>query len=145
NIAYGLADRRRQSMRMERIHGVRVTQPLLWRFFGWYEVNVSVAGYGQTSGGAQSGSTRILPVGKRELELQLFERVSDLIAGQIATYAQPDGYAELYCTTPKRALLSSPLDHQSQTVTLLEDDSIAIAHTGRINRRLSAVSISHIQ
>lgn len=145
NIAYGLADRRRQSIRIERIHGVRVTQPLLWRFFGWYEVNVSVAGYGQTSGGAQSGSTRILPVGNRELALQLFERVSDLTAEQIATYAQPEGYAEPDFTSPKRALWSSPLDHQRQAVTLLEDDSIAIAHAGRINPRVSAVSTSHIQ
>src|SRR5699024_2870475 len=85
NIAYGLADRRRQSIRIERIHGVRVTQPFLWRMFGWYEVSVSVAGYGSASGGSQSGSTRILPVGSRELALTLFERVSDLSAEHIAT------------------------------------------------------------
>lgn len=145
NIAYGLADRRRQSIRIERIHGVRVTQPFLWRFFGWYEVNVSVAGYGRASGGAQSGSTRILPVGSRELALALFERVSDLSADQIATYAKPEGYEQAEFTSPKRAVWSSPLDHTKQAVTLLDDDAIAITHAGRINRRVTAVTTSHIQ
>src|SRR5699024_3641346 len=145
NIAYGLADRRRQSIRIERIHGVRITQPLLWRFFGWYEVNVSVAGYGQASGGKQSGSTRILPVGSRDLALTLFERVSDLTAEQIATYAQPEGHTQADFTSPQRAVWSSPLDHTKQAVTLLDDDTIAIAHAGRINRRVTAVTTSHIQ
>ena len=145
NIAYGLADRRRQSIRIERIHGVRVTQPFLWRLFGWYEVNVSVAGYGRASGGAQSGSTHILPVGSRELALTLFERVSDLSADQIATYAKPEGYEQAEFTSPKRAVWSSPLDHTKQAVTLLDDDAIAITHAGRINRRVTAVTTSHIQ
>ena len=145
NIAYGLADRRRQSIRIERIHGVRVTQPFLWRLFGWYEVNVSVAGYGRASGGAQSGSTRILPVGSRELALTLFERVSDLSGDQIATYANPEGYEQAEFTSPKRAVWSSPLDHTKQAVTLLDDDAIAITHAGRINRRVTAVTTSHIQ
>ena len=46
NITYGLADRRRQSIRLDRIHAVQITQPFLWRPLGWYEVRVSVAGYG---------------------------------------------------------------------------------------------------
>ena len=33
NITYGLADRRRQNIRLERIHAVQVTQPFLWRPF----------------------------------------------------------------------------------------------------------------
>src|SRR5699024_11392787 len=105
NIAYGLADRRRQSIRIERIHGVRVTQPFLWRMLGWYEVSVSVAGYGSASGGSQSGSTRILPVGSRELALTLFERVSDLSAEHIATYVQPEGYEQTEFSSPERDVL----------------------------------------
>lgn len=145
NIAYGLADRRRQSIRIERIHGVRITQPFLWRMFGWYEVNVSVAGYGRASGGAQSGSTRILPVGSRELALTLFERVSDLSAEQIETHATPEGFEGAQFTSPKRAVWSSPLDYKKQAVTLIDDDTIAITHAGLINRRVTAVTTSHIQ
>ena len=37
NITYGLADRRRQSIRLDRIHAVQITQPFLWRPLGWYE------------------------------------------------------------------------------------------------------------
>lgn len=145
NIAYGLADRRRQSIRIERIHGVRIAQPFLWRMLGWYEVNVSVAGYGRASGGAQSGSTRILPVGNRELAMTLFECVSDLSAEQIENYAQLEGFTKPEFTSPKRAFWSSPLDHSKQAVTLLADDTIAITHAGRINRRVTAVTTSHIQ
>lgn len=150
DIAYGLADRRRQSIRIARIHGVRVTQPLLWRFFGWYEVAVSVAGYGTAGGGKASGSTRILPVGTREQALRLFELCSPLSAAQIERYARPEGHTHPDYTSPPRAWLSSPVDLKQQAVTLLaaedpDGEDIAIVHAGRLNRRVTAVGTPHIQ
>ena len=126
NITYGLADRRRQSIRLDRIHAVQITQPLLWRPLGWYEVRVSVAGYGASASGKASGSTRILPVGTLAQARQF------LPADAAPTYA-----------SPARAKWVSPLDYRQQTVALTGD--YVIVRNGRLNRRVKAIHTSHIQ
>ena len=126
NITYGLADRRRQSIRLDRIHAVQITQPFLWRPLGWYEVRVSVAGYGASASGKASGSTRILPVGSLAQARQF------LPADAAPTYA-----------SPARAKWVSPLDYRQQTVALTGD--YVIVRNGRLNRRVKAIHTSHIQ
>ena len=126
NITYGLADRRRQSIRLDRIHAVQITQPFLWRPLGWYEVRVSVAGYGASASGKASGSTRILPVGTLAQARQF------LPADAAPTYA-----------SPVRAKWVSPLDYRQQTVALTGD--YVIVRNGRLNRRVKAIHTSHIQ
>ncbi|MDN8634648.1 MULTISPECIES: PH domain-containing protein [Corynebacterium] len=126
NITYGLADRRRQSIRLDRIHAVQITQPFLWRPLGWYEVRVSVAGYGASASGKASGSTRILPVGTLAQARQF------LPADAAPTYA-----------SPARAKWVSPLDYRQQTVALT--DGYVIVRNGRLNRRVKAIHTSHIQ
>ena len=126
NITYGLADRRRQSIRLDRIHAVQITQPFLWRPLGWYEVRVSVAGYGASASGKASGSTRILPVGT-------FAQAQQFLPADAApTYA-----------SPARAKWVSPLDYRQQTVALTGD--YVIVRNGRLNRRIKAIHTSHIQ
>ncbi|WP_286955016.1 MULTISPECIES: PH domain-containing protein [Corynebacterium] len=142
NISYGLADRRRQSIRFERIHGVRVAQPWMWRLFGWYQVQVSIAGYGATAGKG-SGSTRILPVGSREHALALFELVGPLDAAEITEYALPEGATRPTFNSPRRAWWASPVDRAQQAVTLLGDATVT--HAGRLTRRVMAIENSHIQ
>ena len=126
NITYGLADLRRQSIRLDRIHAVQITQPFLWRPLGWYEVRVSVAGYGASASGKASGSTRILPVGTLAQARQF------LPADAAPTYA-----------SPARAKWVSPLDYRQQTVALTGD--YVIVRNGRLNRRIKAIHTSHIQ
>lgn len=126
NITYGLADRRRQSIRLDRIHAVQITQPFLWRPLGWYEVRVSVAGYGASASGKASGSTRILPVGTLAQARQF------LPADAAPTYA-----------SPARAKWISPLDYRQQTVALTGE--YVIVRNGRLNRRVKAIHTSHIQ
>lgn len=146
NISYGLADRRRQTIRISRIHGVRVSQPFLWRRLGWYEVHVSVAGYGTKGGGKQSGSTRILPVGTREQALDLLALISDLDRTQIEDYARPEGHTQPTYTSPRRARWVSPIDRKQQSVTLVESPQpVTIVHRGRINRRVMVIGTPHIQ
>jgi len=126
NITYGLADRRRQSIRLDRIHAVQITQPFLWRPLGWYEVRVSVAGYGASASGKASGSTRILPVGTLAQARQF------LPADAAPTYV-----------SPARAKWVSPLDYRQQTVALTGE--YVIVRNGRLNRRVKAIHTSHIQ
>lgn len=146
NISYGLADRRRQTIRISRIHGVRVSQPFLWRRLGWYEVHVSVAGYGAKGGSKQSGSTRVLPVGTREQAVELLALISDLDRTQIEDYARPEGHTKPTYTSPRRAWWVSPIDRKQQSVTLVESPQpVTIVHCGRINRRVMVIGTPHIQ
>ena len=63
-LRYGLLDTQAQTLPPGRIQALRVSQPPLWRIFGWYRIQVSVAGYGAAgSNGDNSSRTTLLPVG----------------------------------------------------------------------------------
>ena len=50
HLSYGLADKRKQSIPLQRIHALRIRQPVLWRLCDWLIVEVSAArGYGTTT------------------------------------------------------------------------------------------------
>ncbi|MCD0452285.1 PH domain-containing protein [Actinocorallia sp. API 0066] len=61
-LRYGLFETRVQTIPPGRIQAARVTEPLIWRVFGWARVEVTVAGYG---GDRQALSSTLLPVGPR--------------------------------------------------------------------------------
>ena len=63
-LRYGLLDTQAQTLPPGRIQALRVSQPPLWRIFGWYRIQVNVAGYGAAgSDGEGSSRTTLLPVG----------------------------------------------------------------------------------
>lgn len=142
NLSYGLADRRRQSIPLRRIHGVTVHQPTLWRPLGWWLVSVSVVGYGAESD-KSTGTSNILPVGSRDQAAQLLALVSPLDADAVEEIARPEGHTRPTFTSPRVARWVSPVDRQQQAVTL-RDDAVII-HRGRIRRSVSVIEPSHIQ
>ena len=142
DIAYGLTSRRRQSVPLNRIHAVEISQPVLWRLTGWWIVQVDVAGYGALSG-SDSGSTMILPVGSKQQAQQIAALVTPLADEQLAEFARPDGFTRPRYTSPKQARWCSPIDYQQQGVTLVDD--AVIIHHGRIGRKVAIVAEPHIQ
>jgi putative membrane protein len=48
-ITRGLTNLTSQSLPINRIQGVRISQPILWRPFGWSRVDIDVLGYGSSS------------------------------------------------------------------------------------------------
>ncbi|CAH0221743.1 MULTISPECIES: PH domain-containing protein [unclassified Arthrobacter] len=63
-LRYGLLDTQAQTVPPGRIQALKVSQPPLWRLFGWYRIQVNVAGYGlAASAGEGSARTTLLPVG----------------------------------------------------------------------------------
>lgn len=141
NLSYGLANRRRQAIPLARIHGVQIRQPMLWRAFGWWQVAVTVAGYGLES--ANTGTSRVLPVGTREQAMRMAELVTDLTRTELETYARPERHLIPAFTSPRRAWLVSPIDRARQSVSLLRD--VAICHSGLASRRVALIHTSHIQ
>ena len=53
-VTAGLLQTRKQSIPLNRVHGFLITQPLLWRPFGWARAEISVAGYGTEIGGNET-------------------------------------------------------------------------------------------
>lgn len=152
NVSYGLADRRRQSIPLGRIHGVSMTQPLLWRLFGWWTVSVSVAGYGVDT--QQGGTTRLLPVGTKAQALHLVTVVGPLDGGELETYADPTRITRPTYTSPPQATWVSPVDRKQQGVTLVGESGgvgpdtaprAVIVHSGRFYHRMALIEVSHIQ
>lgn len=97
-------------MPLDRIHANGLSQPMLWRPFGWWTVTVNVAGYGRESN-KQSGTSRLLPDGTREQAVDLITAISPLGAHQVTSPAWD-------VRSPKRARIPSPIDASSQALSL---------------------------
>ena len=63
-VTRGLTNLTSQSVPVNRIQGVRVIQPILWRRLGWYRIDVNVLGYGGGDGNDndRSATSVLLPV-----------------------------------------------------------------------------------
>jgi putative membrane protein len=70
----GLFDLRSQTVPLDRVQGIALVEPLLWRPLGWVRVQVDVAGYFGTSGRGPSPST-LLPVAPRPIALAVLARL----------------------------------------------------------------------
>lgn len=65
-VGFGLLSTSNETLPPGRIHSVQVSQPLLWRIPGWWEIKVNRAGQSSTKGAGGQANTTILPVGDRE-------------------------------------------------------------------------------
>ncbi|KQS17451.1 PH domain-containing protein [Frigoribacterium sp. Leaf186] len=97
-IGYGLFSTSNETLPPGRIHSVKVSQPLLWRPFGWWDVKINRASRSSTKGAAGQENTTILPVGdeedvRRVLELILPELVGVAAVGVAAEEARVDSTA----------------------------------------------------
>ncbi|MFV8381224.1 PH domain-containing protein [Corynebacterium hindlerae] len=142
NVTYGLADKRKQTIPLGRIHGVKVVQPILWRRFGWWKVMISVAGYGAAD--KQSGTTTVLPVGSRELALKVAATLGPATGEELDGVVKPEAAERPQYRSPRRARWVSPIDWKQQAVTVLGERAVVI-HAGRFSHRMSMVSFGHIQ
>jgi putative membrane protein len=89
-------------IRPGRVQAVRMVEPFLWQMVGWCRVEVDLAGRqrGKGEGAAERGQLRtLLPVGSRELGLELVDR---LVADRPRELAPP----------PRRVFWKSPLRYR---------------------------------
>lgn len=142
DINFGLASRRRQTIPLDRIHGVQIARPLLWRLPGWWLVKVSVAGYGNERD-KTTGTTTLLPVGSREQALKVAALVGPLDRTALEESAAPEGATRASFSSPARARWVSPIDVNKQSVTLI--GPVVVCHHGRFRQVVSLIDSAHIQ
>jgi putative membrane protein len=108
-VGYGLLSTTNETLPPGRIHAVEVSQPLLWRRAGWWEIKINTASQA-SSASAATAKTTLLPVGDlvdvhRVLHLILPSLASDesreLLEAGLAAGAHDDAYV----TSPKRAAI----------------------------------------
>lgn len=64
-LSYGLLEKQAQTVAPGRIQALEVKQPLLWRPFGWWRIQVNIAGNAGTSDESKANH-QMLPVGRIE-------------------------------------------------------------------------------
>ncbi len=131
NISYGLANLQRKTLEITRAHAVIIRKPVLWRPFGWWRVQVAVAGYGERLDGMT-----ILPVGDKKTAMMLCE----LLMGQVVDPDTP--HAPQY-RSPAKARWVSPIDAKRQAFELTP--TYVIEHRGQVSRRAAIAFRRHIQ
>ena len=62
-VGFGLFTTSNETLPPGRIHSIQVSQPLLWRMTGWWEIKVNRASKSSTQGANGQQNTTILPVG----------------------------------------------------------------------------------
>ncbi len=105
-VGFGLLTTSNETLPPGRIHSVKVSQPLLWRAPGWWEIKVNRASQSSTNGAAGQQNTTILPVGNlvdvtRVLALVLPDLLDERLAltGLTGPGAPDDGFTN----SPRRA------------------------------------------
>ena len=120
-LRHGLLEQRAQTVPPGRVQAVRVRQPLLWRGFDWWSVEVNVAGYG-SGGGTDSRSPEsvLLPVGTRQEAIavlslvlpQLTVEPGESPAEVVVSGLAGAGEAHGYLVAPDRAKWVDPLAYR---------------------------------
>ena len=142
-LRYGLLDTQAQTLPPGRVQALRVVQPPLWRVFGWYRIQVNVAGYGVAGNNGEAGSrTTLLPVGG-------IDDVLNVLAMVLPDPGTPDpvgvfragleglGSDGGFVTSPRRARFLAPLAWRRNGFTAT--DTALLVRSGRWWRELVVV------
>ncbi|MGJ9422819.1 PH domain-containing protein [Aeromicrobium sp. CF3.5] len=127
-IERGLLSRTSQTIPYDRVQGIAIKEPLVWRRFGWLRLEVDVAGYaGQSSEDGSTSVSTLLPISDAPLAHAI---IAELIPGTLIT-------PETRTAAPSRAKLFAPIGWRYRWAGA--DDSAFIASQGWIQRTTSLV------
>ncbi|MEO6828140.1 MAG: PH domain-containing protein [Microbacteriaceae bacterium] len=145
-IGFGLLATSNETLPPGRIHAVEVTQSILWRPFGWWQIRIDTAGHSSQKGAAGQANTTILPVG----DLADVQRVLALVMPAYATEEHralvEEGMSSRgtrYITAPRRAAWLRPLSWRRTGYRIL--DGVALLRHGVVWRRLVLVPLARLQ
>ena len=154
-IDRGLTARRHVTIPPGRIHAIEVTQPLIWRLFGWYRVEITQAGNAAHTQDEKNKGMKVdvasdvlLPVGTRAEVMQAIAMaIPDLGVND------PDGFLEALRVgtrenqwmrpIPPSARILDPLEYGRRAFGLT--DTVFAIRDGFFNLRFSIIPLTRIQ
>ena len=162
-MRYGLTSDTSRTLPPGRVHGVGITQPILWRGKDWWKVDVTVAGREDRPQDGQNQQTGnlLLPVGARDTALRALWLVvpdlgvpdPDTLLAQALTGRDDDGVgdpqapagsaARGFVRISRRGRIFRPLTWRRAAVILT--DTCVIVRNGRWRRRVAVFPYERIQ
>ncbi|TFD33763.1 PH domain-containing protein [Cryobacterium cryoconiti] len=147
-VGFGLLTTSNETLPPGRIHAIGVSQPLLWRPSGWWQVRINTAGHSSTKGAAGEANTTILPVGTladvaRVLELILPGFDSEEQQALIERGLRSKGGIDGFTNAPRRAAWLHPFSWRRTGYTV--SNGIALLRRGVISRELVLVPLARLQ
>jgi putative membrane protein len=148
-VGFGLLSTTNETLPPGRVHSVRVSQPLLWRGAGWWQIAVNRASRSSQDGAAGQQQTTILPVGNLEdvrtvLALLLPDTATaetgPLIDAGLLSRGMPD---DGYRTSPRRARVLRWFSQRRNGFAM--SDGVLLLRTGAIWRSLTIVPYPRMQ
>ena len=133
-IERGLLSRTSQSIPFERVQGVAVEEPYVWRRLGWQRLEVDVAGYG-SQGESDSGdiNSTLLPIADPVLAAAV---IDELVPG---ARTSPENRVRV----PRRAWPFAPIGWRHRWVAT--DDVAFVARSGWLQRTTDVVPHARTQ
>ncbi|KQQ93935.1 hypothetical protein ASF62_07095 [Leifsonia sp. Leaf325] len=145
-VGYGLLSTNNETLPPGRIHAIGVSQPLLWRPFGWWRIQVNTASRAR-SDGQNRDHTTVMPVGtaddvSRVLGLMLPAFVGDDAALVIRAGLVSRGDDD-YSGAPRRAVWLRPFSWR-RTGFRAASGVLLLRH-GLVSRHLAIVPYARVQ
>lgn len=132
-VRAGLLDVRTQSVPPDRVQGVLVLEPVVWRWLGWCEVQVTVAGVRARGDDEARLAHTLVPVAPRDLGVRV---AGEALAGR-------DPAAVPLKPSPRRARLLDPVG--GGVLAAGRDHDLVVTRRGRLTRRTDAVPRHKVQ
>lgn len=147
-IGYGLLSTSNETLPPGRIHAIDVSQPILWRPFGWWQVRINTAGHSTASGPAGQANTTTLPVGTESDVMKVLELIlpgfgADEHRRLIHSGMQSSGGEDGFTNAPRRAAWLRPFSWRRTGYTIRGD--VALLRRGVISRELILVPLARLQ
>ncbi|MBA2638643.1 MAG: PH domain-containing protein [Nocardioidaceae bacterium] len=137
-VRAGLLDVRTQSIPTDRVQGVVVVEPMVWRRLGWCEGLVTVAGVGSRSDDTGRLSATLLPVVERDRGARI---AIDALAGDIASVPLTG--------IPHRAMVLAPLTRRVLALGMSAGapggPGVVVTRRGWLTRRTDVVPRHKVQ
>lgn len=146
-VGHGLLSTNNETLPPGRIHAVGVSQPLLWRPFGWWRLQVNTAG--QLARDRQNReNTTILPVGsiidvRRVLELILPAFTGVDAEGVVETGLTSRGGEDGFTNAPRSAVWLRPFSWKRTGFRAV--GGLLLLRRGVLTRELSVVPLARLQ
>ena len=135
-VRRGLFERSTQTVTLPRVQGVVVTEPLMWRSFGWATLDVAVAGTGGSDGDRGPSASTVMPVADRAVVMALARTL-------LEASGSPDPDAVALSPPPPRARWVAPVGRRFLGVGI--DDHLVVSRRGVLSRRTHVVPHARVQ
>lgn len=147
-VGFGLLTTSNETLPPGRIHAVGVSQSLLWRPFGWWQVSINKAGHSTNNGAAGQAATTILPVGSREDVTRVLALVLPGFSGtEPGTLIEQGlisrGGADGFSNAPRRAAWLRPFSWRRTGFAV--SAGTAVLRRGVLSRELIFVPLARLQ